>query len=248
MQAYAESHIGLVREENQDIYRLCRIDSRTALAVVCDGMGGAAGGKLAAEIAADTFVTHFTSSYAELIEENQPTPFTVQRVYTHAVYHANLAVFERAVAEPTLAGMGTTLTAACFAGDALFIANVGDSRAYLIRALAARQLTHDDSYVQQMIDEGKMTEAAARESDRKNLLTRALGPCPYVEFSFVHESLRKGDRVLLCSDGLSAYHTEESLAALAHPTVDLRAATKAMIAEACRGGGRDNITCVLAEV
>lgn len=248
MQAYAESNIGLVREENQDVYRLAQVDRRTALFVVCDGMGGAVGGKLAATLAADTFVSQFTASYTELVGEEDPTPFTLRRVYSHAVYHANLAVFERAVSEPELSGMGTTLTAACIVGTQMFVANVGDSRAYLIRAQAARRLTRDDSYVQERIDDGEMTEEDARNSDFKNILTRALGPTPYVESSFAYETLRRGDRVLLCSDGLSGYHTDEKIAALAHPEFPLRDAVKMLIAEACHAGGADNITCVLAEV
>ena len=248
MQAYAESNIGLVREENQDVYRLVQVDSRAALLLVCDGMGGAAGGKIAAELAADTFVSQFKTSYTELIGEELPTPFSLQRVYTHAVYHANLAVFERAVADRDVSGMGTTLTAACVVGGELFIANVGDSRAYLIRAGSAKQLTRDDTLVQELVDRGDLSEEGARKSQHKNLLTRVIGPAPYVEFSFVHETLRKGDRILLCSDGLSNYHDEPRLAALAHPEIDLRVAVKMMIHEACRAGGHDNITCVLAQV
>ena len=248
MQAYAESNIGLVREENQDVYRLTQVDKRTALLLVCDGMGGAAGGKLAAETAADAFVSHFTATYTELIGEELPTPFQIQRVFSHAVYVANQAVFERAAIEPEYAGMGTTVTAACIVGGTLFVANVGDSRAYLIRGGNAKQLTHDDTYVQELVDRGDLSPEEAKASKQKNLLTRVLGPAPYVEFSFVHEPLRKGDRVLLCSDGLSNYHTEERLAALAHPQIDLRAAVKMMIHEACRAGGQDNITCVLVGI
>lgn len=248
MQAYAESHIGLVRSENQDVYRLCRVDRRTALFVVCDGMGGAAGGKLAATLAADTFVSQFTASYTELVGEEDPTPFTVQRVYSHAVYHANLAVFERAALESELAGMGTTLCAVCIVGTQMFIANIGDSRVYLIRAGAARRLTRDDTYVQARIDEGEMSEEDARSCDFKNILTRALGPAPYVESSFSYEPLRRGDRVLLCSDGLSGYYTDDKIAALAHPDYPLRDAVKMLIAEACRAGGADNITCILSEI
>ncbi len=248
MQAYAESNIGLVRSENQDVCRLAQVDRRTALLVVCDGMGGAAGGKLAATLAADTFVSKFTASYTELVGEEEPTPFTLQRVYSHAIYHANLAVFERAVAEPALAGMGTTLTAACIVGTQIFIANVGDSRTYLIRSHTARRLTRDDTFVQARVDDGEMSEEDARACEYKNILTRALGPTPYVESSFAHESLRRGDRVLLCSDGLSGYHTDEKIAALTHPEFPLRDAVKMLIAEACHAGGADNITCILAEI
>lgn len=248
MQAYAESNIGLVREENQDVYRLVKVDSRTALFLVCDGMGGASGGKEAATVAADTFADSFRENFATVVGEQRPTPFAVQRVFTHAVYRANQAVFERAVENPALSGMGTTLSAACISGNMLFVANIGDSRVYLIRDLSARQLTRDDSLVQQLVDDGELTPGAARSCEYKHLLTRALGPNPYVEFSFLHESLRSGDRVLLCSDGLSAYHTEQSIASLAGPSRDLRGATHALIADACRGGGRDNITCVLVEI
>lgn len=248
MQAYAESNIGLVRKENQDVYRLVQVDKRTALVLVCDGMGGAAGGKIAAETAADAFVAKFTASYTETTGDELPTPFQMQRVFSHAVYHANNAVLERAVAEPEYTGMGTTVVAACMVGGTLYVANVGDSRAYLIRNKTAKQLSHDDTLIQQLFEEGQLTEEEAKASAHKNLLTRVLGPRPYVEFTFAHEPLRKGDRVLLCSDGLYNYHEDSHLAALAHPDVDLRTVVKMMIHEACRTGGHDNITCVLVGV
>ncbi len=248
MQAYAESNIGLVREENQDVYRLVKVDSRTALFLVCDGMGGASGGKEAATVAADTFAAAFCESFSTVVGEQRPTPFAVQRVFSGAVYRANLAVFERAVAEPSLSGMGTTLSAACISGNMLFIANIGDSRVYLIRDGGARQLTRDDSLVQQLVDEGELSTGAARDSEYKHLLTRALGLNPYVEFSFLHETLRSADRVLLCSDGLSAYHTEQSIASLARTGNELRTAVHTLVSDACLAGGRDNITCVLVEV
>ena len=112
MDIYAQSHIGMVREENQDAYCVTAVREGVTLAVVCDGMGGAAGGKLAASLACEEFAARFRDSYLSLIGEAPPTEELVHRVYSHAIYHANSAVFEESIAYPTLHCMGTTLTAA----------------------------------------------------------------------------------------------------------------------------------------
>ncbi len=245
MDIYAESHIGMVREENQDAYCVTAVREGVTLAVVCDGMGGAAGGKLAASLACEEFVTRFRDSYSSLVGEAPPTEELVHRIYSHAIYHANNAVFEESIADPTLHGMGTTLTAACIAGGGVYTANVGDSRTYLFRAGGIEQLTHDDSLVQLLVDRGRITEAEAEQKAQKNILIRALGTDPYVEFGFRFTPLLSDkSSLLLCSDGLTAYYDEAALAAALRPLRAAKAVVEELIAGACAAGGRDNITCV----
>ena len=246
MKVYAASHIGCVRTETQDAYRICTVGDGM-LAVVCDGMGGAAGGKIASTVCADEFSRRFAESYATLIgDATEILPFDVHRVYSQAVYHANLSVFHRAVTTPALHGMGTTLAAAFVTGDALFCANIGDSRVYLVREGHATRVTHDDTCVQALVDEGAITEEEARVHRDKHILTAALGTAPYMDFQFVTEELRPADILLLCSDGLTDYYADAEIgAAVSAAHGDLQAAADRFIMGACARGGKDNITVAL---
>ena len=247
MRAYADSHIGLIRGENQDVCRLTEAPGGI-LALVLDGMGGIAGGRIAAEVAAGAFAERFTAICEEKKGETAFTPTDIRRFYSHAVYHANNAVFERSVAMPELQGMGTTLSAAYLTPGRVYIANIGDSRVYLLRGGEILRLTRDDSFVQEMIDSGKMTEEEARKSERRNLITRALGTSPYVDFHFVEHAVQKGDRILLTSDGLTGYYTDSEIAELAREHTEPKALVKACLAGACARGGADNITAAVMEI
>lgn len=244
MDIYAQSHIGMVREENQDTYCVTAVREGVTLAVVCDGMGGAAGGKLAASLACEEFVSRFCDSYASLVGEALPTEELLHRVYSHAIYHANNAVFEESITDPTLHGMGTTLTAACVAGGGVYTANVGDSRTYLFRAGGIEQLTHDDSLVQLLLDRGKISGSEAESGIKKNILIRALGTDPYVEFGFRFTPLFSESSLLLCSDGLTAYYDEAALSAALRPQRPARTVVEELIGGALAAGGQDNVTCV----
>lgn len=246
MRAYADSHIGLLRQENQDVCGLVEVPGGI-LALVLDGMGGVAGGRIAAEVAAEKFAEQFAALCEEKKGNGPFSPFDIHRFYSHAVYHANNAVFERSVATPELRGMGTTLSAAYLTPERVYIANIGDSRVYLLRGGKATRLTRDDSFVQEMVDTGKMTEEEARASDRKNLITRALGTAPYVDFHFVEAAVTHGDRILLASDGLTGYYTDAALGELAAVHREPRALVKACLAGACALGGADNITAAVME-
>ncbi len=244
MDIYAESHIGMVREENQDVFRVTDIRKGVTLALVCDGMGGAVGGKLAASLAAEQFAEYFKSSYLSLVGEGRATDELVHRVFSHAVYHANMAVFEESVADPTLAGMGTTVTAVCVTGGRVYTANVGDSRTYLMRGNEISRLTHDDSLVQALLDSGEMTEDELWSEDVKNILTRALGTDPYVDFSFSSTHFPIGSTLLLCSDGFTGYFRDSAIADMLTLFPTAKETVSLLIASACAAGGKDNITCV----
>lgn len=250
MKLYGASDTGLVRSENQDAYRIEKLTGPADyLAVLCDGMGGAAGGRIASCVATDAFVRRIREKEPELSEEAGGTDsLAVRRIFADAVYYANQSVFEQSVLTPQLKGMGTTLSAALFLGDRLFLANIGDSRAYLFREGRLVQLTHDDSYVQQLVDAGRLTEGeAARHRDR-NLLVRALGTEPYTDFGFAELTLDSGDRILLCSDGLSACRSDRDIAGFLRLADPCRETAEALICAAKDAGGPDNITVILADI
>lgn len=246
VRVFADSHIGRVRDENQDAYSVCTVHGGT-LAVVCDGMGGAAGGRVAADIACETFCRRFSSAYDDIMS-GEYADFDLHRLYSDAVYAANQAVFERAVTTPALQGMGTTLAAAYLRDDRLYVANVGDSRVYLYHAGRLTRVSHDDSLVQQMIDAGRLTEDEAWESDQRHLLTRALGTTPYVECGFYVAEVSACDTVLVCSDGLTAHYRDCELADVLGGMPEPAALTKCLIEGACSRGGRDNVTVVCLHI
>lgn len=247
MKSHAVTDIGLVRHENQDACKILDLPEYGGLlAVVCDGMGGAAGGRIAAELAIENFVN--------AVEGALHTPDTVfddinlHKIFTEAVYRANREVFDRSVITPDLKGMGTTLTAALILGKKLFTVNIGDSRVYLVRECKMTRLTHDDSYVQMMVDTGRMTTEEAEYSPRRNVLLRAVGTKPYTEFGFESFSLSSGDRLLLCSDGLTTCVRDGEMLPLLSVIKNTEEAANAMIAAAKSVGAPDNITVIVVDI
>ncbi len=231
----ARTDAGRTRDHNEDTYAIEAGADRPeagALFVVCDGMGGFAAGEVASELAADTI----TARYSAAIDSN---PGDALRA---AFVEANARVFKRGRGK-----MGTTGVAALFLDDVMLVANVGDSRAYLIRDGTIRQLTRDHSLVADQVSAGVITEDQARESSYRNIITRALGHRPEVEVDLYQEAVRPGDRVLLCSDGLHGLVEPHELARLAG-SGPLERIVKALIALANDRGGTDNITAVLVEV
>lgn len=246
MRAYADSHTGLVREENQDVFRLLELHDGI-LAAVLDGMGGVAGGRLAAELAGAEFISQFSLRCGELATGGAPTDTDIHRLYSHAVYSANAKVLEAAVLNPTFKGMGTTLCAAYLLGEVAYIAHIGDSRAYLLRGGEAKPLTQDDSVVAELVARGELTREEAKARRERHFLTRALGVAPYADFHFTIQKMQKGDRLLLVTDGFHDAFSDEEIAALCKdvPTKEL---PKRCIEEACARGGRDNVTVAVVEL
>ena len=247
MRAFADSNVGLVREENQDVFRLCELQDGILVAVL-DGMGGVAGGKLAAELAATEFISRFSVGCAELAKKGSaPTDTDIHHLYSHAVYCANAKVLEAAVLNPECKGMGTTLCAACLLGDTAYIAHIGDSRAYLVREGEAVPLTQDDSVVAERLARGEITKEEAENSAERHLLTRALGVALYADFHFTVQKLKKGERLLLVTDGLYTHLTDEMIGAIS-AELPARELPARLIGEACSRGGRDNVTVAVAEL
>jgi protein phosphatase len=228
----AHSEIGLIRKNNQDSGF-----ASPHLLVVADGMGGAAAGDLASAVAIDT-VRHVDSATAgkQMLE-----------VLGRAVNAANDRIADLVDADPALDGMGTTLTGALFDGNELGLAHIGDSRAYRLRDDTLERLTHDHSWVQSLVDEGKISEAEAANHPHRSLLLKVLNGQPANDPDLRLVPVAAGDRLLFCSDGVCGLVDDDEIeAALRLPT--LEAALERLVSEALAEGGIDNITVIIADV
>ncbi len=251
---HASSHIGRVRDRNEDAFLIGDLDSgdpweggaeltcegaRGPFAVVCDGMGGAAGGEVASDLAVRTTWREMREAHAT----DDPEVFA--RILRRAVRAANQRVHDESEREPTLRGMGTTLSAAGVAGHHLVLAQVGDSRVYLHRAGVLTQVTRDQTLAQALVNAGRMSEAEAEASVGAATILQALGVGPDVEPSLSLVALRQGDRVLLCSDGLYNQLGPSTIQAIVDGRRGPSALAQALCDAACAAGGHDNITAVV---
>ena len=228
----AHSEIGLIRKNNQDSGF-----ASPHLLVVADGMGGAAAGDLASAVAIDT-VRHVDQDTAgkQMLE-----------VLGRAVNAANDRIADLVDADPALDGMGTTLTGALFDGSELGMAHIGDSRAYRLRDGQLERLTHDHSWVQSLVDDGKISEAEAANHPHRSLLLKVLNGQPANDPDLHLVPVAAGDRLMFCSDGVCGLVEDDEIeAALRLPT--LEAALERLVSEALAEGGIDNITVIVADL
>lgn len=239
MQVAAKTDVGQVRSRNEDCYYVGALGSGAVLAVICDGMGGAAGGYVASQTTVQLVADAVRGAYQEQMGSR-----SLKHLLVTALDNANTRVFDMADADEALAGMGTTVVAAIAAPGMVCIAHAGDSRAYLSTGGALLQLTKDHSVVQAMVDNGQITEDEAKSHPRKNLITRALGVGETLEVDYCEEELSPGDVLLLCTDGLTNTVEAETIQALLGQG-ELQGAAERLVDEANRSGGTDNITVVL---
>lgn len=211
--------------------------AEATVAVVCDGMGGVLGGEIASRLATEAFANTLSEHYAG----------DADNALRAALQAANDAVYYRAAEDESLRGMGTTVVAAVADGREVAVLHVGDSRAYLFHDGDILLLTHDHSYVQELVDAGSITAAEARRHAKKNLITRAVGVGRTVEADLVHVPWTEGDRLLLCTDGLSNYIDERELLTIFSESTDLCILAHELIGAANCKGGEDNITALLLE-
>lgn len=254
IRAAARSDKGQVRSINEDDTLMApMVDEngqvRMGVYAVADGMGGHEQGEVASQMAIeatnDTLGSHpFFQEGMYLRDDTNDE--SVLDVLREAVTAANRAVYGLKVERNT--DMGTTLVLSLVMRSKAYVANVGDSRAYLIREGSIRQLTEDHSLVERMVASGQITEAEARLHPQRNLIFRALGTDPQVEVDLFVEQLQVGDRILLCSDGLTGMVPDEALAHIASTERDIDMACRQMIRKANDAGGKDNISVVLVEI
>ncbi len=240
--------IGRLREANEDAFL---IDDERRLYLVADGMGGHRGGDFASKKALELVIEEL-SELEKSQEATQPLPQAGDRTPTQirlmrAFQRANQRLFEISMQEPTLRGMGTTLTGLQFDEKFANIAHIGDSRAYLIRDGKIQQLTEDHSWVHEQVKMGILTEEEARNHPLKNIITRSLGHERDIEVDLEKIEYKPKDKYLLCSDGLTNMISDQEILKiiLEHPLED---AVQALIERANQEGGYDNITVVLVEV
>ncbi|MHB1044014.1 MAG: Stp1/IreP family PP2C-type Ser/Thr phosphatase [Eubacteriales bacterium] len=227
---------GLVRSINED--RMC-ISPQLGLFAVADGMGGHQAG----EVASFTALRHLELDLARRLAENE-APRTA---LVDAVNCANSQVFDLAARNHRLNGMGTTVTACLYRPGILFIAHVGDSRAYICRKDSIVQLTEDHSLVRELVKNGGISELEAAQHPQRNVLTRALGTEQTVLVDLYQTGVIPGDLLLLCTDGLTSHLSPQEIQAVVTGAPDPNAAVQKLLAKALACGGSDNVTIILVE-
>lgn len=239
MKAYAITDVGSKRSMNQDFFYCNQnaVGSFQNLFIVADGMGGHKAGDYASKLCVRSMVDAIEKS-------GHKTPVTM---FEEAVGLANEKIYSEANAHVEYEGMGTTMVACTVSDDTMYVANIGDSRLYLLREDIS-QITNDHSLVEELVKNGNLTESEARIHPQKNIITRALGTDTQVNADFFELTVKKDDIILMCSDGLSNMIDDEDMAYIIKNSDTLEAAGKRLIEQANKNGGDDNITAVLAQV
>lgn len=250
--------MGRAREHNEDTFLVADLeagapldfsigyheittDPHGLLFLVADGMG-AASGELASSMAGSAVFRDAACAVDHRVAVHR----ALHRVVARCHGGANGRIHQHARENPEHRGMGTTVTVAGLLGDHVYMVQVGDSRAYLVRDAQARQLTKDQSLMQRLVEAGELTPEEAEVSDRRNIILQALGPEAQVTVDVTYQQLRRGDVLVLCSDGLSGLVRAEEIAAAAHEEPDPRVICKTLVDRANQRGGPDNITVIVA--
>ena len=236
----AHSDVGQVRAQNEDSFGA---DSCRGLFIVADGMGGHAAGEVASSLA----VRCATEGVA-LIPGDAPLHEARDRLRS-AIHDANEVILIEGRADPDRSGMGTTTTALLISPDGWWVVgHVGDSRAYLVRAGRVTQITEDHTYVQELVNQGRLSSEEARLHPRSSLLTRALGTAPNVSIDLIDGELKEGDRFVLASDGLMSMVPESEIRSHLAAESEAEELVRNLIAAANDAGGHDNITTIVVDV
>jgi protein phosphatase len=257
---FGRTDVGRTRDHNEDSFvvadltamnatlqpevREHRLGTRGTLFMVADGMGGAAAGEVASQMATEVVLEELDTWWRR---SESTDPDTFASALRKAVETANARIHRYALDHPENRGMGTTTTIAAVLDDKLYLCQVGDSRGYLIRDGIAIQVTKDQSLVQRLIDAGELTAEEAEVSERRNIILQALGPEPAVKVDLTVQQLRRGDTLVVCSDGMSGQMRTVDIARIVtEQSPDLMATCKALIDLANENGGPDNITVIAA--
>ncbi len=240
---YGDTNTGRVRSSNQDTFiagYLNDAPEKGAYIIVCDGMGGAKGGNVASLEAAECISGHIESSFRDGM-----SPHERRELLLSAIYEANTLIYNKSLENEALSGMGTTVVAAFIFADTTIIANIGDSRAYLVTDKLTC-ITKDHSMVQALVDAGEITEEQAKRHPNKNILLRVLGVAERADTDIYELKPEKGSFLLLCSDGLYNMVEDDELVRLIKQTDDMSTLPGALIETANLHGGIDNITACIA--
>ncbi|MCM1257240.1 MAG: Stp1/IreP family PP2C-type Ser/Thr phosphatase [Roseburia sp.] len=238
MKTFSITDIGLRRSMNQDAMFTSEIPvgNLPNLFLVADGMGGHNAGEYASSHAVETIVA----------VARQSGETEIARILNEAIEKANQALLKKAEEDASMRGMGTTIVAAVIVDDRLFVANVGDSRLYIVNQ-EMRQITRDHSLVEEMVRLGGIDKETAREHPDKNIITRAVGAESRIEIDFFEAGLKGEDTVLLCSDGLTNMIEDEDIRRIMKSQRDIAEQAEKLVETANANGGKDNITVVVIE-
>jgi serine/threonine protein phosphatase PrpC len=256
---FARTDVGQIREHNEDNFLVADLTRKArglleanrslvvgphgSLFAVCDGMGGAAAGEIASQLAVDIL-------YERMVDGLEGLPALsrdeLARRLVRAIEAAGLRIFQEAKVDRTRRGMGTTVTAAALVDGHLFFAQVGDSRGYLLRQGQLVQLTRDQSLVNQLIEAGQLTEEEAETFEHNNIILQALGTADTVQVDLTYCELQRGDVLMLCSDGLSGMVRFDDIREVMRSTTEPVDACKLLVERANQAGGHDNITVIVA--
>lgn len=239
MRAYAATDVGRIREVNQD-YIFCSMEpvgKLPNLFLVADGMGGHKAGDLASRYTVETLIDSIKSSVSD-------NPITI---INDAIVEANNRLLEKAAESEQYSGMGTTLVVCTIIGESMYVANVGDSRLYLYDGRLS-QITRDHSLVAEMVALGKLGRDEARRHEKKNVITRAIGGAKEVMADFFEAELTAGNRIIMCSDGLTNMVEDEEIEQVLASDIPIEDKTKQLLGRANDNGGKDNIAVVIIEL
>ncbi len=258
LEIFGRTDVGRVREHNEDNFVVADLTLKTrtlrardrhqrvgeggTILGVCDGMGGAAAGEVASQIAIDTIYEELSASGPP----EQPERLAIRLV--RAVEHAGARIFGEARSNRARMGMGTTATIAAILGRQLFVAQVGDSRCYVLRNGELRLVTRDQSLVNQLIEAGQLTEEEAETFEHNNIILQALGTTDSVQVDLTHAELFRGDVILLCSDGLSGMVRADEIRRILVENAAPFDACRELTDRANAAGGHDNVTVIVARV
>lgn len=252
---FGKTDVGQIREHNEDNFvvadlstasRLVTNDNHAAdlagrglLLGVCDGMGGAAAGEVASKLAVDLIFSSLSGATVQ-------NPDDLAHGLVQAVEAAGRKIYQEARSDRSRRGMGTTSTVAALMSERLFLGQVGDSRAYILRGERLVQVTRDQSLVNQLIEAGQLTEEEAETFEHNNIILQALGTAETVQVDLTYVDLKHGDVLMLCSDGLSGMVKDAEIKSILLGASDPKVASEALVERANAAGGHDNITVVVA--
>lgn len=242
IEIYGASHIGCVRELNEDSFCTYGFENgeSSGFCILSDGMGGHNAGEVASQKTVQFMAEDLMTVLAA------PEECAIPKVLKDSVKTTNEKIFRMSQDNCNQRGMGATLVAAVFGKDTVYIANVGDSRAYAIRNSEIKQITTDHSVVEEMVACGSITKEEARNHPQRNVITRAIGTDPVTEADIFEYNYMAGDKLLICSDGLSTMVEDECILEILSQNISIKDAVQQLIDRANDGGGYDNITVICA--
>ena len=235
MKAVGLTDVGKYRKLNEDCFEIVELKD-SILCIVCDGVGGEKAGEVASSVACKEIVGSVQSGYVELMDAN-----SLKNLLINSVTRANVILYEMSKCEECYKGMGSTVAVVLVKGNTLHTVHAGDSRVYHISKGMAASVTKDHTIAQFLFDQGKIDNEEMKEYPQKNIITRALGSQAEIELDYNEQELEPGDRIILCSDGLYRYVSDEEIANLSYQD---RAEEK-LVNLANERGGKDNITVVI---